>query len=77
MTQKRYVVRHGGEDTLNRCFDKEHLKPRFPTSSGSKVMAQTVVFMFLVTLTLTFDLCSIFFVTRTGHDVLGSPCKVS
>ena len=34
-----------------------------------KVMAQRVGFMFSVTLTLTFDLCSIF-VTCTGHDVL-------
>ena len=30
-------------------------------ASGSKVMAQIVVFVFSVTLTLTFDLCSIFF----------------
>ena len=30
------------------------------TTSGSKAMAQTVVFMFSVTMTLTFDLCSIF-----------------
>ena len=29
------------------------------TTSGSKVMAQTVFLMFLMTLTLTFDLCSI------------------
>ena len=29
-------------------------------TSGSKVMAQIVVFVFSVTLTLTFDLCSIF-----------------
>ena len=29
------------------------------TTSGSKVMTQTVVLMFLITLTLTFDLCSI------------------
>ena len=29
------------------------------TTSGSKVMAQIVVFVFSVTLTLTFDLCSI------------------
>ena len=33
-------------------------------------MAQIVVFVFLVTLTLTFDLCSIFFITRIAHDVL-------
>ena len=30
------------------------------TTSGSTVMTQTMVFMFLVTLTLTFDLCYIF-----------------
>ena len=30
------------------------------TTSGSKVMAQIVVFVFSVTLTLTFDLFSIF-----------------
>ena len=35
-----------------------------------KVMAQIVVFVFSVTLTLTFDLCSIFCVTRIAHDVL-------
>ena len=29
-------------------------------TSGSKVMAQIVVFVFSVTLTLTFDLCSIY-----------------
>ena len=45
--------------------------------SGSKVMAQIMVFVFSVTLTLTFDLCSIFFVTRIAHDVLEYPCEVS
>ena len=44
-------------------------------TSGSKVMAQIVVFVF--SLTLTFDLCSIFFVTRIAHDVLEYPCEVS
>ena len=39
-------------------------------------MAQIVVFMFSVTLTLTFDLCSIFVVTRIAHDVLEYPCEV-
>ena len=34
-------------------------------------MAQIVVFVFSVTLTLTFDLCSIFFVTRIAHDIMG------
>ena len=46
-------------------------------TSGSKVMAQIVVFVFSVTLTLTFDLCSIFVVTRIAHDVLEYPCEVS
>ena len=41
MTQKRYVVRHGDSDTSDRYFDKD-----------SKVMAQIVVFVFSVTLTL-------------------------
>ena len=44
--------------------------------SGSEVMAHIVVFVFSVTLTLTFDLCS-FFVTRIAHDVLEYPCEVS
>ena len=44
-------------------------------TSGSKVMAQIVVFVFSVT--LTFDLCSIFFVTRIAHDLLEYPCEVS
>ena len=35
------------------------LKPEVSTTSGSKVMAQIVVFVFSVTLTLTFDLFSI------------------
>ena len=39
-----------------------------------KVMAQTVVFMIFVTLTLTVDL---FFVSRIRHEVLESPCEVS
>ena len=45
-------------------------QPEVSTTSGSKVMAQIVVFMYSVTLTLTFDLCSIFFITRIAHDVL-------
>ena len=40
-------------------------------------MAQIVVFVFSVTLTLTFDLCSISFVTRIAHDVLEYPGEVS
>ena len=60
MTQKRYVVRHGDYDTSDRYFDKKHFEnqPEVSTTSGSKVMAQIVVFVF--SLTLTFDLCSIF-----------------
>ena len=60
MTQKRYVIRHGDYDTADRYFDKEH----FETNQKSlrlPVMAQIVVFVFSVTLTLTFELCSIFF----------------
>ena len=34
-------------------------QPEVSTTSGSKVMAEIVVFVFSVTLTLTFDLCSI------------------
>ena len=45
-------------------------------SIGSEVMAQIVVFVFSVTLTLTFDICS-FFVTRIAHDVLEYLCEVS
>ena len=52
------------------------LKPtrKVSTTSGSKVMAQTVIFIILVTLTLTFVQ---FFVTRTRQKVLESPCEVS
>ena len=50
------------------------LKLEVFTTSGSKVMAQIVVFVFSVTLTLTFVL---FFVTRIAHDVLEYPCEVS
>ena len=70
MTQKRYVVRHGDSDTSDRYFGKKHFETI--TTSGSKVMAQIVVFVFSVTLTLTFDLCSI----RLSHalrDVPESP----
>ena len=50
----------------------------FFMTSGSKVMTQIVVFVFSVTLTLTFDLCFLyFFVTRIAHDVLEYPCEVS
>ena len=56
------TLRHAswGLDTSDRYFDKEHFETnqksiRLP---GSKVMAQIVVFVFSVT--LTFDLCSIF-----------------
>ena len=37
-------------------------------------MAQTVVLMFLMTLTLTY---AILVVTQSRHEVLESPCKVS
>ena len=51
------MLRHAswGLDNFDRYFHKEH----FETTSGSKVMAQVVDFVFSVTLTLTFDLCSI------------------
>ena len=49
-------MRHGDCDTSDRYFDKEHFENN-QKSSGSKVMAQIVVFVFSVT--LTFDLCSI------------------
>ena len=39
-------------------------------------MAQTVVFMVLLTLTVDLSMFY-FFVTRTGHEVLESPCEVS
>ena len=68
MTQKRYVVRHG--DSLlpsDRYFDQEH----FETNQKFN-MAQIVVFVFSVTLTVV-----LFFVTRIAHDVLEYPCEVS
>ena len=49
-------------------------QPEVSTSSGSKVMAQIVDFVFSVTLTLTVDL---FFVTCTAQDVLEYPCEVA
>ena len=47
------------------------------TSRDAKVMAQIEVFVFSVTLTLTFVL--FFIVTRIAHDVhvLEYPCEVS
>ena len=53
------TLRHAswGLDTSDRYFDKEHFETN---QSGSKVMAQIVVFVFSVTVTLTFDLCSIY-----------------
>ena len=48
-------MRHGDYDTSDRYFE---------------VKAQIVVFVFSVTLSLTFDICSFFFVTRIAHDVL-------
>ena len=67
-------------DTSDRYFDQEHFEisqnPLRFLRLPVQVMAPIVVFMFLVTLTLTYDLCSNF-VTRTGHDVLESPCEVS
>ena len=71
---KRYVMRHGDCNTSDRYFDKEILKPEVSVTSGSKVMVQIVVFVFSVTLTLTYVLL---FVTRTAHDVLEYPYEVS
>ena len=63
---------HGDYDTSDRYFDKEH----FETNQKSlRLMAQIVVFVFSVT--LTFDLCSIFVVTHIAHDILEYPCEVS
>ena len=61
MMQKRYVMRQGDSDPSHRYFDKEHFETNQKSLrlSGSKVMAQIVVFVYTVTLTLTFDLCSI------------------
>ena len=70
MTQKRYVVRHEDSTLLIGILTRNILKP-----TGSKVMAQIVVFVFSVTLTLTFDLCSIF--SHIAHDVLDYSCEVS
>ena len=58
------TLRHAswGLDTSDRYFDMEHFE--VSTTSGSKVMAEIVVFVFSVTLTLTFDLCSIFYHTH-------------
>ena len=53
------VRSYGGWIFLIGIFIRNILKSlEVSTTSGSKVMAQTVVFMFLMT--LTFDLCSIF-----------------
>ena len=48
--EQRYVVRQNGDHIPNLAF--EH------TISGPNVMAQMMLFMVLVTLTLTFDLYS-------------------
>ena len=44
---------------LTRNILNNRNQPEVSMTSGSKVMAQIVVFVFLVTVTLTFDLCSI------------------
>ena len=66
-------MRHGDYDTSDRYFNKEH----FETNQKSlRLPVQKLwLFVFSVTLTLTFDLCSIFFVTRIAHDVLEYPAK--
>ena len=63
MTQKRYVMRHGDSNPSDRYFDKEHFETnqkslRLPVQK--LCVAQIVVFVFSVTLTLTFDICSFF-----------------
>ena len=62
MTQKRYVMRHGDCDYSDIYFDKEHFETnqkslRLPVQ---KLWLKIVVFVFSVTLTLTFDICSFF-----------------
>ena len=52
-------MRHGDCDTSDRYFDKEHLETNQKSLRLPKVMAQIEVFVFSVTLTLTFNLCSI------------------
>ena len=61
------------------CFIWRHVtqKRHIVRHGISKVMAQIVVVVFSVILTLTFDLCSILFVTRIAHNVLEYPCEVS
>ena len=69
-------MRHGDYDTSDRYFDKEHFETnQKSTTSGSKVMAQIVVFVF--SLTLTFEPMFYLFVTLIAHDVLEYPCEVS
>ena len=60
------TLRHASCELIDRYFDQEHFEINWnsTTTSGSKVMAQTVVFLFSVTLTLTFDICSIFWHTH-------------
>ena len=70
MTKKRYVVRHDGSDSSDRYFHQQHFATnQKSTTSGSKVMAQTVVLM-----TLTFVLL---IVTQGRYEVLESPCEFS
>ena len=49
----RYVVRHSGWICSDRYFDQGYFETN--QTSGLNIMAQTVVFMFLVTLTLIFE----------------------
>ena len=54
-----HVVRHRAASS-DRYVDQEHFETNQCTTSGPKAMAQPMVSMFLATLNLTFDLCSIF-----------------
>ena len=55
------ILRSIGSDlTKLENMQKWYVLCDVSTTSGSKVMAQIVVFVFSVTLTFTFDLCSIF-----------------
>ena len=65
-----------GLDTSDMYLIRNILKPtRNLFDFRFKCIAQIVVFEFSVTLTLTFDLCSIFCVTRIAHDVLEYPWR--
>ena len=59
---------------ISNNFASNQKSLRLSTTSGSDVMAQTVVLMFLMTLTMTFGICHID-CHKSRHDCYDDNCK--